>query len=132
MDTFGCGFRDVSVIKNLKEAHKRLGRVLIENKSFEEIIQKQDGKGTLFYLDPPYHGTERLYDIEGGFGEVEHRKLADILRNTKGKWILSYNDDPFIRELYNGFRIEEISRRNNLGAAAGGNGIYKELIIKNF
>ncbi|MGM9917446.1 Dam family site-specific DNA-(adenine-N6)-methyltransferase [Anaerotignum sp.] len=132
VDTFGCGFRDVSVIKNLKEVHKRLGRVLIENKSFEEIIQKQDGEGTLFYLDPPYHGTEKLYDIEGGFGEVEHRKLADILRNTKGKWILSYNDDQFIRDMYNGFRIEEMERSNNLGVAAGGNGIFKELIIKNF
>ncbi len=131
VNTFGCGFRDISAIKNLQEVHNRLASVLIENKSFEEIIQKQDGKGTLFYLDPPYHGTEKLYNIEDGFGEDKHRKLAELLRTAKGRWVLSYNDDAFIRELYQGFRIEEIERSNNMGIAAGGNKIFKELIIRN-
>lgn len=132
VNTFGCGFRDVSVIKNLQAIHKRLANVLIENKSFEEIIQNQDGERTLFYLDPPYHGTEKLYEMENGFGEDKHRKLAELLRNVKGKWILSYNDDVFVRELYQGFRIEKIERKNNMGMAVGGNKVFRELIIRNY
>lgn len=132
VSTFGCHFRDVSVIKNLQEVHKRLTGVLIENKSFEEIIQRQDGEGTLFYLDPPYHGTEKFYEMENGFGEDKHRKLAELLRNVKGKWILSYNDDAFVRELYQGFRIEKIERKNNMGMAVGGNKVFRELIIRNY
>lgn len=132
VNTFGCRFRDVSVIKNLHEVHKRLAGVLIENKSFEEIIRQHDGVSTFFYLDPPYHGTEKLYDIEDGFGEDKHKELAAILRSAKAKWILSYNDDPFIRDLYCGFRVEEIDRSNNIGLAAGGKKIFKELIIRNF
>ena len=132
VSTFGCGFREVSVIKNLQEVHKRLANVLIENKSFEEIILQQDGEGTLFYLDPPYHETERYYKIEDGFGEGKHRKLAELLRNAKGKWILSYNNDAFIRELYRDFRIEEIERKNNMGMAVGGNKVFRELIVKNY
>lgn len=131
-NTYGCKFRDVSVIKNLQEVHKRLANVLIENKSFEEIIQRQDGEGTLFYLDPPYHGTEKFYEMENGFGEDKHRELAELLRNAKGKWILSYNDDSFVRELYQDFRIEEIERKNNMGMAVGGNKVFRELIIRNY
>lgn len=132
VDTFGGGFRDISVIKNLREVHNRLARVLIENKSFEKIIRQQDGEGTLFYLDPPYHGTEKFYEIEGGFGENKHRELAELLCTAKGRWVLSYNDDAFIRELYQGFRIEEIERSNNMGVIVGGKRNFNELIIRNF
>ncbi len=42
-------------------------------------------------------------------------------------FLLSYNDDPFIRELYKDFKMEAISRNNNLS-----NGDYKELLISNY
>ena len=50
-----------------------------------------------------------------------------MLKAAKGKWILSYNDADFIRELYEGYRIEAVERSNNLGK-----GKYKELIIRNY
>ncbi len=51
----------------------------------------------------------------------------------KGKFILSYNDDEFIRELYKDFVIEEVERSDNLKMAMGEKGSrYKELIIRNF
>lgn len=129
-DTFGCKGRDVSVIRNLYQAHERLKRVLIESQSFEESIQKQDGKKTLLYCDPPYVGAEGFYGT--GFGEKEHRRLAELLGAAKGKWILSYNDTAFIREMYAGYRIEDVERCNNLGKTKGGQGRYKELIIRNY
>ena len=133
VDTFGCGFRDVSVIKNLQEVHNRLACVLIENKSFEKIIQQHDGKGTLFYLDPPYHGTEEYYDLaDVGFGKEQHVLLRDILCGLKGKFVLSYNDDLFIRELYKGFSVKAVERSHNLGNAVGGKKIFEELIITNY
>lgn len=42
------------------------------------------------------------------------------------------NDHPFIRELYQGFVIEEVERSNNMGIATGGEKRYKELIIRNY
>lgn len=132
LNTFGVGFKDVSAIKNLQAVHKRLARVLIENKGFPEILKGHDSEGTLFFLDPPYHGTEGFYEIEGGFGEKEHRQLAEMLKGLKGKWILSYNDDAFIRGLYEGYRIEEVERMNNMGVANGGEKTFRELIIWNY
>ena len=132
VNTFGVGFRDVSAMRNLQAVHKRLAKVLIENKGFAEILKGHDSEKTLFFLDPPYHGTEMLYEIEGGFGEEEHRQLAEMLRGPKGKWILSYNDDDFIRGLYEGYRMEEVERLNNMGEANGGEKTFRELIIRNY
>lgn len=79
----------------------------------------------LLYCDPPYHTTERYYDV--AFTESDHLRLKNALDNIKGRFILSYNDDSFVRDLYKGYTIIEVERQNNLGK-----GSYKELIIKNF
>lgn len=84
--------------------------------------------GALFYLDPPYHGTEKYYNCS--FGINEHKALCDILKNIKGKFVLSYNADEFICELYKDFNIEFISRKNNLSADKGKE--FNEVIIRNF
>lgn len=131
--SFGCTPRNVMQIRDLSEVQKRLSKVLIENKSFEQLIRAQDGEGTLFYCDPPYYKTEKYYDTgDSEFGKEQHIILRDILSKIKGKFVLSYNDDPFIRELYKEFHIEEVERNNNLGNAAGGKKKYKELIIMNY
>ena len=53
--------------------------------------------------------------------------LKQCLSSIKGRFILSYNDSEFIRELYRDFEICSVERPNNLSR-----GIYKELIIKNY
>ncbi|MCZ8518390.1 MULTISPECIES: DNA adenine methylase [Paenibacillus] len=68
--------------------------VMIERMDFLELIPKYDDEHTLFYVDPPYVGREKYY--AGGFTEDDHRKLAELLRNVKGKVVLSYYDDPLI------------------------------------
>lgn len=133
LNTYGMNQRNASVIKNLQAVHQRLKNVVIENKSFEEVIRQHDRKDTLFYCDPPYYKAERFYDIGGGsFGREQHVLLRDLLAGIEGRFVLSYNDDPFIWELYKGFSIEPIERSNNLGVVVGGKKTYKELIIKNF
>lgn len=133
LNTYGMNQRNASVIKNLQAVHQRLKNMVIENKSFEEVIRQHDRKDTLFYCDPPYYKAERFYDIGGGsFGREQHVLLRDLLAGIEGRFVLSYNDDPFIWELCKGFSIEPIERSNNLGVVVGGKKTYKELIIKNF
>ncbi|MDR2166786.1 MAG: DNA adenine methylase [Clostridiales bacterium] len=129
---FGSKHKDATNTDRLAEIRERLKAVVIENKDFAALIKQYDRPHTLFYCDPPYYGTERYYDHGGApFTKEMHQKLAEILRNIKGRVILSYNDDGFIRELYKGFNIEEISRQNNLSPTAGREA-YRELIIRNY
>lgn len=131
VSTYGSKPRDISNTEFLKDIRKRLSKVVIENKSFEKIISAYDNEGTLFYLDPPYHNTENMYDTgDFIFDEEQHIKLRDILKDIKGKFVLSYNDDEFIRELYKDFKIEGIERQNNLSLNSGSR--FKEVVITNY
>jgi DNA adenine methylase len=103
--------------------------VVVENMDYQRLIKVYDRPGALFYLDPPYLGTEKYYD--SGFNLDDHHKLCSVLRELKGRFILSYNDTEYLKEIYKDFHIELISRNNNLAAKCKP-GEYKEIIIKNF
>lgn len=130
--TYGCVKKDVLVMNQyLEDIEKRLSKVIIENKSFDKLICTQDRADTLFYLDPPYYGTEKYYNT--GFSETEHIQLSSLLKQIKGKFILSYNDCEYIRNLYEGFNIDTVERNNNLTARYDNkSNRYKEVIIKNY
>ncbi|TRW26207.1 DNA adenine methylase [Criibacterium bergeronii] len=131
IDSYGATKKDVEKMKQyILQIQKRLTSVVIENKTFEKIITKYDKQDTLFYIDPPYHSTEFFYNT--GFDEDSHILLCKILKNLKGKFVLSYNDDEFIKNLYRKFTIIEIERNHNLTSRYNKNRRYKELIIKNF
>lgn len=128
--SFGTSCKNiVNAIDYLSEVSKRLKNVVIENKDFLGLIKTYDRANALFYCDPPYYGTEKYYNTE--FGEEQHIQLRDILTQIKGKFILSYNDCEFIRNLYKNFNIIEIERNHNLRTKDGSDR-YKELIIKNY
>jgi len=132
VSTYGAKARDISNAEYLEAFKSRLKKVVIENKSFPSLIKQYDRSHTLFYCDPPYFGTERYYDTgDIPFDKAMHEQLADILRNIKGRVIVSYNNDDYIKELYHGFNIEEISRQNNLCLKAG-QPQYQELLIRNY
>lgn len=123
-DTFGCSIKRIDT-SCFEAVAKRLERVVIEHKDFEALIKQYDRPDALFYCDPPYHTTEKHYSEK--FTEADHYRLNTVLTALKGHFILSYNDDDFIRELYKDFNIEAVSRQNNMSSGA-----FKEVIIKNF
>ncbi|HCA29218.1 MAG TPA: DNA methylase [Ruminococcaceae bacterium] len=130
--SFGCTNRNmIDAMEYLSKVQDRLKRTVIENKDFESLIKTYDRPEALFYLDPPYHGTEKHYN--NPFSEKDHVRLNSALRNIKGNFILSYNDDDFVRSLYRDFKIKAVSRQNNL-AMRNKNASHKfqELLIQNY
>lgn len=128
--SFGMKSRDMEkTVDYLAEVSKRLNRVVIENKDFENLIKTYDRSDTLFYLDPPYYSTEKYYPDR--FNPEDHERLKNCLDGIKGKFVLSYNDCPEIKELYTEYRIIEVDRQHNLVTKNQKGQRYKELIIKN-
>ena len=119
----------------IRAAFRRLERtgVIIENRSFDKLIPRYDDPGSFFYLDPPYFGTEKQYR-RSNFSKGSHIILRDILMKAEGKWLLSYNDDPFIRELYNrkNIFIMPVSRLNNIRQKYEAGCVFPELLIANY
>jgi site-specific DNA-adenine methylase len=44
------------------------------------------------------------------FTEEDHRRLRDMLKGIKGKFILAYDDHPFVKKLYKGFRMKRVDK----------------------
>lgn len=128
--SFATNSKDITkTIAFLQEVKVRLNCVVIENKDFENLIKVYDRPKALFYLDPPYVGTEDVYD--GEFTKKDHIRLRDTLSTIKGKFVLSYNDCEFIREIYSEFKVVTTERFNNMSNKAD-NAMFKEVIIRNY
>ena len=115
----------------------RAGVYAMEQRSdFEKLIRQYDRPASLFYLDPPYHATEGYYQNigEDGFTETDHIRLRDALMRIEGKFLLSYNDDEFIRSLYDrpGIYLMETTRINNIKQRYDNGAQFPELIIANY
>ena len=114
----------------ISQLQHRMANVIVENQDFETLIKHYDRPDAFFYADPPYFSTEDMYDV--GFGWDDHVRLRDTLKNIKGKFLLSYNDCPEIRELYEGFSIFDFSRTHSMAQRYEAGKKFGELLIGNY
>ena len=102
----------INKLKKNTYTNKLLSIKEFYNIDFEELIKKYDSEDTYLYLDPPYarfneskgeDDAKRLFwygsDDEGVFGPASHRRLLELLKNTKCRWSLSYYYFPLLEEL---------------------------------
>lgn len=129
--TFATSAKSVAHAKEyLKKVQERLQGVVIERKDFADLLKVYDRKDALFYLDPPYVNAEKYYNVS--YAPEDHQRLADALKKIEGRFILSYNDDPIIYNLYAGHTIEKVTRKNTLSANSNNEADFVEVIIKNY
>lgn len=114
----------------ITELKNRMANVVVENQDFETLIKHYDRPDAFFYADPPYFSTEDMYAVD--FNLDDHVRLKDTLKNIKGKFLLSYNDCPEIRELYNGFSLFDFSRTHSMAQRYEAGKEFKELLIGNY
>jgi len=117
------GLNLLHIEEDLSAAHLRLANTFIERPDWAACIDKYDRPHTLFYLDPPCWETE-------GYGVLfvfdEYVKMARRLQTLKGKAIVSLNDHPDIRRVFEGFYIETVDIHYTVG---GGKGTARKEIV---
>ena len=120
----------------IEQAHRRLSKVVVESKDFEKLIRQYDRPVSFFYADPPYFETEKYYKNVGedGFKKEDHIRLRDTLMGIEGKFLLSYNDCSFIRELYDApnIQIESYTRINNIKQRYDNGAQFPEILVANY
>ena len=111
----------------------RLQKVGVENKDCIRLISQYDRPESFFYCDPPYYNADQYYEAVSADG-FDHKRLAETLLSIKGKFLLSYNDCPEIRELYArpGIVIEGTARLSNIAQRYDNGKMYPELLIANY
>lgn len=129
--SYGCQPFDIrKTFTIIWEANRRLKDTVIENKDFEALIRQYDRPNAFFYCDPPYFETEGHYEVV--FRKEDHVRLRDTLAGIQGKFMVSYNDCEYIRELYQDFQIESVKRINNLAQRYDNGCEYPEVLIANY
>ena len=106
------------VIPLLEAIHERLAGVVIECLDWRVFIERYDRPATLFYLDPPYWGNETDYGA-GVFGREDYAALNEALKGLRGRFILSLNDLPEVRETFAGFAIESVDCTYSISGGKG-------------
>jgi len=97
------------LINNLIKIQNRLKGMTILNKDWKEVVNLYNSPSSFFYLDPPY------YKVLGyGLPEVTPQELFDTIKTIKGRWLLSYNDTPIIRDLFKDYNIKSIMANQNI------------------
>ena len=113
----------------LDDLHTRLAGVVIERLDFETFIRRYDRPGTLFYVDSPYWGSEGCYGKDL-FSRADFERLKGCLTGLQGRFIMSINDVPEIRELFADFHFESVGTTYSAGGPKRGKGgTDRELII---
>lgn len=116
--------------EHLMSVHERLQQVTIENQDFGRFIERVDSPTTLFYVDPPYYGCETDYG-KNVFSRDDFVRLREQLKDIQGKFILSLNDLPAVRELFGCFNLIEKEVRWSVRGCSS-DSKDKELLITNF
>jgi DNA adenine methylase len=114
----------------LEDLHTRLAGVVIECLPYDQFLRRYDRNDTLFYLDPPYWGSETDYG-RGLFERADFERLAEILRTLSARFILSLNDRPEVRRTFRDFRMDAVSTNYSVGKSKASRQRVRELIIRN-
>ena len=87
--------------------NERLKNTIILNKDYKEVIKKYDGLNSFFYLDPPYSMSEKEKYYDNQY--ININELYDTIKNIKGRFLMSYDDNKEAKELFKDFKIIKVS-----------------------
>jgi DNA adenine methylase len=124
-----------SSIERLKKISTLLSDVDITNQDYEFLLTEK-GEDVFIFLDPPYLTAtkSRLYGHNGSLHVgFNHEKFARDMYECKHKWLITYDDSPILRKLFDFANITELTIQygmNNYKQTTAAKG--KEIIVKNY
>ncbi len=124
-----------SSIERVKHIYPYLSGVKITNCDYTDALF-HDGEGVFIFLDPPYWKAtdSKLYGVRGELHTAfDHARFAQDVRGCPHKWLITYDDSPLIRALFDFAEIQEWTLQygmNNYRQRSAAKG--RELFIKNY
>ena len=124
-----------SSIKRLNQFAKVINGSRITNLDYEELVNKE-GDNVFIFLDPPYFSATKsaLYGKNGNMHKsFDHFKFAETMKNCKHKWLITYDDSNYIRELFSFANIIPWNLTYGMrNVSEGSDQKGKELFISNY
>jgi DNA adenine methylase len=122
----------------VRSASKLLRRTELFRGGYLDCVERAES-GDFIYFDPPYHpinATSKFVSYTAGnFSEADQEELARTARMLSDRGcavMLSNNDTPFIRKIYEGFKIEQVMCPRAINSKASARGAVPEVLIRNY
>lgn len=114
-----CRYARANLALEARKAHDVLNKFSKLRITCGDFASMIDGSAGVFvYLDPPYYAKgPELY--AHAMDESDHLRLSTKLRVTMNKWVLSYDDDPAVRDLYSWATIKPVDITYTVSRAKG-------------
>jgi DNA adenine methylase len=124
-----------SSIERVKQLSTILAKTKITNIDYQKVVEKP-GKNVFIFLDPPYYSATNsaLYGKNGNFHKsFDHIRFAEVMKNCNHKWLLTYDNSKYIKELFSFANIFEWDLTYGMrNVSENSNQNEKELFISNF
>jgi DNA adenine methylase len=128
--TTGPAINLLRIEENLSAAWQRLSGTHVVNLPWLECAERYDRAHTFHYVDPSYWQTAG-YGVDFPFENYEW--MASFMRRCKGKVMVSINDHPDIRRMFESFHFETLDiRYRNTNQQQGKPEVSGELVIMNW
>ncbi len=137
---FSVSLNDRSQIKEVARYRNSLRRLvrlaqlfrdtLIEGQHYSDVIRQYGRKEDVcLFVDPPYVGTENYYSCL--FSRGDHVFLSQQLSNCLAQCVVTYYDDPLLRELYpeTAWEWHSIRATKNSGFRSSKKPVTSEMVI---
>jgi len=124
-----------SSIERVKNLASILTNIEITNYDYQKVVEAE-GKDVFIFLDPPYYSATKsaLYGKNSNLHkQFHHERFAEIMKGNKHKWLITYDDSDYIRNLFSFANIIEWDlhygmRNVNINNSQKG----QELLIANY
>jgi DNA adenine methylase len=107
----------------------------ITNLDYQDVVN-ETGKNVFSFLDPPYYSATKsaLYGKNGKLHKVfDHERFAAVMRKTEHKWLITYDDSEYIRELFSFANVTSWDLTYGMrNVSENSNQLGKELFIANY
>lgn len=95
-----CRFNKKALIKKINLIHTFKNNIILKNQDINQFLASNKfNQNTLIFIDPPYvKQGNSLYTC--GFNSKQHQQLADNIKKIKSPYIITYDDDKLIQNIY--------------------------------
>lgn len=124
-----------SSIKRAEEISSLLQDTKITNYDYSYLLQAE-GDDVFIFMDPPYYSAAKsaLYGNNGDLHKwFDHERFAEDVKKCKHKWMITYDDSPYVRELFKDYKIIPFDLMYGMrNVSKNSEMIGKEILIKNY
>lgn len=115
--------------------YERIKHVQFRHCRYQDTLDWSEDFGDrgVALLDPPYYEVQTTYNGTA-FTARDHYRLCARLQTLKCKWLLTINDHPTVRHIYNlpGIHMREVMINYSCSNTNEGRGKKPELFITNY